>query len=306
MPEPFAAWAGWALRFEASARHCPLCIPQSLGTEHSQEGMAAAWRWQLGACNHACIGSPCRAAPPSALPQVSVPEHDSITINYSGPVGAPGNTISLMSCYAPVSTANRAWRKAEPVINVRAPLRPGAASPARRLARPTGAEHPARRAALGQALPARAAIEPQALSPRLPRPQHTDPTRAHNRMQKDKQCNTGEATSGKPFATGLPTGTGSFTWTPGPNTPPATYFIQVRPGHLWQGGQRNWPLECAEQGLHPRQGLRMQPGPALRVCPAQAARLCALHSMRNRLMVLPRPVPCPAPAAAGDCGGLRL
>lgn len=102
---------------------------------------------------------PCNAS--NCLPQVSVPEHDSITINYSGPVGAPGNTISLMSCYAPVSTANRAWRKAEPVIN------------------------------------------------------------------KDKQCNTGEATSGKPFATGLPTGTGSFTWTPGPNTPPATYFIQL-------------------------------------------------------------------------------
>ncbi len=48
------------------------------------------------------------------------------------------------------------------------------------------------------------------------------------RPQKDKQCNTGEGTPGKPFATGLPTGTGSFKWTPGPNTPPSDYFIQVR------------------------------------------------------------------------------
>ncbi|KAL4436332.1 hypothetical protein ABPG77_009894 [Micractinium sp. CCAP 211/92] len=102
---------------------------------------------------------PCNSS--TCLPQVSVPDHDSITINYSGPAGAPGNTISLMSCYTNSSAANRAWRKANAVIN------------------------------------------------------------------KDKQCNTGEGTPGKPFATGLPTGTGSFKWTPGPNTPPSDYFIQL-------------------------------------------------------------------------------
>jgi len=97
---------------------------------------------------------PCNAS--DCLPQVSVPVHDSITIAYSGPAGAPGNTVSLMSCFAPASSKNRAWRKANAAI------------------------------------------------------------------PKDKQCNVA-----KPFKTGLPTGSGSFTWTPGPNTPPATYNIQL-------------------------------------------------------------------------------
>lgn len=97
---------------------------------------------------------PCNTT--GCYPQVTVPDHDSITIAYSGPAGAAGNTISIMSCYVATYSKNRAWRKASPIIS------------------------------------------------------------------KDKQCNVA-----KPFKTGLPTGTGSFTWTPGPNTPGSVYFMQV-------------------------------------------------------------------------------
>lgn len=84
---------------------------------------------QLRACTkggteHPHVRASSRARLPPVLPvlrpQVSVPDHDSITINYSGPAGAPGNTISLMSCYTNSSAANRAWRKANAVINVSA------------------------------------------------------------------------------------------------------------------------------------------------------------------------------------------
>jgi hypothetical protein len=64
--------------------------------------------------------APCTAFNPATstcLPQVVVPEHDSITIAYSGPATA-GNTISLMYCYSNSSSANRAWRKYNAVISV--------------------------------------------------------------------------------------------------------------------------------------------------------------------------------------------
>jgi hypothetical protein len=40
--------------------------------------------------------------------------------------------------------------------------------------------------------------------------------------QKDKKCNVAS-----PIAKGLPTGQGSYTWTPGQATPGATYQIQL-------------------------------------------------------------------------------
>ncbi|KAI7840574.1 hypothetical protein COHA_005727 [Chlorella ohadii] len=41
-------------------------------------------------------------------------------------------------------------------------------------------------------------------------------------ISKDKKCNVE-----KPFKQGLPTGSGSYVWTPGANTPPAIYNIQL-------------------------------------------------------------------------------
>ncbi|EFN52612.1 hypothetical protein CHLNCDRAFT_138676 [Chlorella variabilis] len=41
-------------------------------------------------------------------------------------------------------------------------------------------------------------------------------------ISEDKKCNVA-----KPFKTGLPTGEGSFKWTPGPNSAPSTYQIQL-------------------------------------------------------------------------------
>ncbi|KAI3430843.1 hypothetical protein D9Q98_009254 [Chlorella vulgaris] len=102
--------------------------------------------------------TPCTAfntATSTCLPQVSVPDKDSVIITYSGPV-TEGNTISIMTCFSNSSSMDRAWRKANAIIG------------------------------------------------------------------NDKQCNVE-----KPMVKGLPTGEGTYTWTPGPNTPQSSYSIQV-------------------------------------------------------------------------------
>jgi hypothetical protein len=92
----------------------------------------------------------------ACLPQISVPNGDSVIIRWEGPAGAAGNTLSLMTCFSNASAADRPWRKANAVIS------------------------------------------------------------------KDKKCNVGS-----PFVEGLPTGSGSYVWYPGVNTPPAIYNIQL-------------------------------------------------------------------------------
>lgn len=92
----------------------------------------------------------------ACLPQVMVTDGDSVIIRWEGPAGAPGNTLSLMTCFSNASAVDRPWRKANPVIS------------------------------------------------------------------KDKKCNVAY-----PFAEDLPTGSGSYVWTPDANTPPAIYNIQL-------------------------------------------------------------------------------
>lgn len=93
-------------------------------------GLCCKFRWVIQTASPNMQALPLPASPlltwrhPCLLLQVSVPDHDSITISYSGPPGAPGNTISLMSCYTNSSAANRAWRKANAVINVSGAAQP--------------------------------------------------------------------------------------------------------------------------------------------------------------------------------------
>ena len=73
-----------------------------------------------GSTSRAHPAQPTKTArrPPHGAMQLMVTDGDSVIIRWEGPAGAPGNTLSLMTCFSNASAVDRPWRKANPVISV--------------------------------------------------------------------------------------------------------------------------------------------------------------------------------------------